>query len=308
MMVSKGALSQLQRTVFWMMFALNCYIAASSFLLSSTATIVFAVSIGLFWGTGRLPWRFLAVLMAVLGFFNAGKGEMRDRYWRQSEYEVIPQFAFAEMPGYYQQWAVASYEALTGAEDTRVRASLDTFGSVATTKKSGQSLFDRINNLQNILYVIDCMESDHRTPLGGGTYSLIPPLLVPRILWPNKPRSHEGQVLLNVHFGRQDLNSTFQTYVAWGLHAEAYGNYGPLTGNLVLGAVIGLFFAWIERLIARKLLLSLEGFLGFTLFLGMANSFEMVASVLVTSVFQSLFPVFLASWPFVERVVPKHSE
>jgi uncharacterized membrane-anchored protein len=74
-----------------------------------------------------------------------------------------------------------------------------------------------------------------------------------------------------------------------------------------VGACIGVFFAWIEKLVAHKLLLSIEGFLSFTLFLGMANSFEMVASVLITSIFQSLFPVILASMPFVEWVTPRRS-
>lgn len=305
MMAGKGGFSRLQRIVFWLMFALNCYIAASSFLLSSTTTLVFSTFIGLFWGTGRVPWRFLALLLGVLAFFNAGKTEMRERYWRQNEYEVIPQFAFGEMPSHYHEWIIASYEAATGAEDTRSRASRHTFAADANTTKSGQSLLDRVNNLQNILYVIESMEADHCPPLGGATYSLIPPLLVPRILWPEKPRSHEGQVLLNVHFGRQDLGSTFQTYVAWGLQAEAYGNFGPVTGNILIGLVAGWLLAWIEKFIARKLLLSMEGFLGFTLLLGMANSFEMVASVLVTSIFQSFFPVIIASRPFVQLMVPK---
>lgn len=308
MMVGKGSLSRLQRVIFWVMFALNCYISASGFLLSTTTTVVFSVLIGLFWGTGRVPWRFLTLVIGLLAFFNAGKTEMRERYWRQTASDRSPQIAFTEMLSVYHEWTITSYEALSGAEDTRHRASAHSLTTAGAATKSGQSLFDRINNLQNILFVIASMERDQRPPLDGATYSLIPPLLLPRILWPDKPRTHEGQVLLNVHFGRQDLNSTFQTYVAWGLQAEAYGNFGPLKGNILLGLVIGLLFAGVERYISRKLLLSMEGFLGFTLFLGMANSYEMVASVLVTSIFQSFFPVLIASRPFVERIVPQPPE
>ena len=147
------------------------------------------------------------------------------------------------------------------------------------------------------------METAHIAPLYGATYELIPPLLVPRIFWPDKPRAHEGQVRLNVHFGRQDLDATFQTYIAWGLLPEAYGNFGAKAGAIFLGFGLGLLFAWLENFTARKLLLSLEGFIAFTLLLDMAGSFEMVASVLVTTVFQSVVLLIVASVPFVERMV-----
>ena len=66
--------------------------------------------------------------------------------------------------------------------------------------------------------------------------------------------------------------------------------------------LLGLGLAWVERKTARKLVLSLEGFLLFTFFLGMTNSFEMVGSVLATSVFQGAVTVFMAAYPFVARV------
>ena len=133
-------------------------------------------------------------------------------------------------------------------------------------------------------------------------------MLIPRIFWPEKPRTHEGQILLNVHFGRQELDSTFQTYIAWGLLAEAYGNFGAILGNLVLGVFLGICCAWLENFTARKLLLSLEGFISFTLLLGIMGSFEMVASVLVTSTFQSVMVLAAASIPFVERTSLRRPE
>ena len=123
------------------------------------------------------------------------------------------------------------------------------------------------------------------------------------ILWPDKPRSHEGQVLLNVHFGRQDLSSTFETYIAWGLLPEAFGNFGPVAGSAALGAFLGLFFACIDRVTARKLLVSMEGFLSLTLMISLMNSFEMVASVFITSTFQAFVVVVVSSAPFVRKVL-----
>ncbi|MBI5771155.1 MAG: hypothetical protein HZA93_25495 [Verrucomicrobia bacterium] len=301
MLVGKAGCPPAQRAVFWVLFTLQCLISASAFLLSSTIMLVFSVMIGLFWGGGRIPWRYILVVLSVVSFFNLGKFTMRERYWRTDTGEqIVPSFPLADMPAIYVEWFEASVAGFGGSPEPA-----DRFLAASERKSKGQSLGDRINNLQNLLYVIDVMENKHVPPLHGATYLVIPPLLLPRVIWPDKPRSHEGQIMLNVHFGRQDLVSTHKTYVAWGLLPEAYGNFGPLAGAIVLGLCLGLFCSWVERLTARKLLLSMEGFLGFTLFLGMANSFEMVASVLVTSIFQALVPVVLASKPFTERITPR---
>lgn len=300
MLVGKGLLGPTAQLLFWSLLAFQCFVTASSFLLSSTMTLIFSVLIGLFWGSGRVPWRFLFVVLVLLSFLNLGKFDMRARYWEMADgTQNIPQFTLAEMPVHYAEWIEASVGAIN-AESANAQNTL--VGQ--DNQREGQSMADRVNNLQNLLFVMDAIGPGQIKPLGGATYSLIPPLLVPRIIWPTKPRTHEGQILLNVHFGRQDLQSTFKTFIAWGLLPEAYGNFGPVAGALVVGACIGLFFAWIEKLVARKLLLSMEGFLSFTLFLGMANSFEMVSSVLITSIFQSLFPVIIASKPFVELTTP----
>ena len=71
---------------------------------------------------------------------------------------------------------------------------------------------------------------------------------------------------------------------------------------------MGLFFAWVEMFTARKLLLSLEGFISFTILLGLMGAFEMVASVLVTSIFQSVVVLVIACSPFVERTVLRRPE
>ena len=304
MMLGRNEVSRYQRLMFWVCLSAQCFIVASDFLLSSIVTIIFAAIIGLFWGSGKVPWRFVIVTFTILSFLNVGKFVMRERYWGENGVDRAPQFSLTEMPAHYSEWITSSFDVLTQSAPEKARANFNGFGQTPDTAPTKQTLLERINNLQNLLYVIDVMESRHIKPLDGATYTLIPPLLVPRILWPNKPRTHEGQILLNVHFGRQDLNSTFETYIAWGLLPEAYGNFGPRVGGIVLGAFLGFSFAWLERFLARKLLLSMEGFLAFTVFLGMANSYEMVASVLVTSVFQACIPIVLASAPFVERIIP----
>ncbi len=292
MFVGSRSVSAVGQFVFWALLVGDCFISASGFLLSATTALVASVMIGLFWSSGRMPWRYLVVVVSVLSFLNLGKFTMREQYWTPEGDQ--PQVGLGEMPRHYAEWIQASYETIAPAGP----------GGIARDdhekRTKGQSLLERVNNLQNLLFVIDAIDAGHIAPLRGATYTLIPPLLMPRILWPDKPRTHEGQILLNIHFGRQELDSTLQTYIAWGLLAEAYGNFGPVAGTLVLGAFLGFCFAWLESFTARKLLISLEGFIAFTILLGIMGSFEMVASVLITSVFQSVMVLIIASVPFVE--------
>jgi hypothetical protein len=291
----RGA-SFLGKAVFWGLLVVNGMISASEFLLYGVAANLITVAIGFFWSSGRVPWRYLIISMLSLSFLNTGKTTMRERYWG-NDYEPGAQETFGRLPTLYAEWIQVSYDAILENQVTQVL-------SPSESKSQGnknQTLLDRIDNLQNMLFVIDAIKTEHVTLLHGATYSLIPPLLVPRILWPDKPRSHEGQVMLNVHFGRQDLYSTFATYIAWGLLAEAYGNFGPVMGAIFIGTLLGFSFAWIENYTARKLFLSMEGFLSLSLLMNLMNSFEMVASVLVTAIFQSFVIVVAASAPFVRR-------
>lgn len=296
--VGSGDLAWSQRLLFWGLLVLNFAIGASGFLLSSGTTMVAAVLIGLFWSTGKIPWRYVVVVVSVLAFLSVGKITMRGRYWQLDEDEPQKVSSFAQMPALYLEWCEASIEALGISDSSPAPGSPQ-----AKEAQNHQTLFDRINNLQNLIFVIDAVRDQNISPLGGQTYALIPPLLVPRIMWPGeKPRAHEGQVILNVHFGRQDLGSTYTTYVAWGLLPEAYGNFGPFAGSIGFGVFLGVLFAWMENFTARKLLLSLEGFVSFIILLGFANSFEMVASVLVTMIWQSVIPIALVSLPFLRRM------
>ena len=301
MFVGTRDIAMTGRLLFWALLAGNCFINAAAFLLSTTTGLLAAVLIGLFWSSGKMPWKYVIIVGLILSFLNLGKATMRERYWNPTD-DQVPQFTLTQMPQHYMEWIQASYDSIAPGEPRGTL--LD--GGVEHPK--AQSLLERVNNLQNLLFVIDAMDAGQVPALHGETYSLIPPLLVPRIFWPSKPRAHEGQILLNVHFGRQDLEATFQTYIAWGLLPEAYGNFGPKTGAIALGIFLGLFFAWVENFTARKLLLSLEGFISFTILLGLMGSFEMVASVLVTSIFQSVVVLVIACFPFVERMVLRRPE
>lgn len=302
MLVGSRALTMTGQIAFWALMTVNCLLSASSLLLSAAAVVVFAVWIGLFWGTGRIPWRFTLITLVAISFFNTGKYAMRGRYWETAEEENRATFDLLQLPSFYAEWSRASFQSFISSDNEPDDAIAGRRGTTERARVTELSLLDRLNNLQNILYVVHAVQEENIPTLGGKTYVIIPPLLVPRVLWPGKPRTHEGQVLLNVHYGRQrDVESTFKTYVAWGLLAEAYGNFGAIKGTLILGLVLGLCFAWAENFTALKPLLSTEGFVAFVVFSGLANSYEMVSSVLVTAIFQSTIPVIVAASPFVRR-------
>ena len=294
--VGSGEIERSFKIFFWSAFAIQCIVSAASLLLSSTIIYIASVMIGLFWSSGRFPWKFVVITIAVLSFFNLSKHEMRMQYWNPNTGEMR-NYSITNLPTIYTDWFNASTTMMfEPREETRAE------------REARQSLADRVNNLSNLLFIIDAVEHQHIDLLNGATYAIIPPLLIPRYFWPEKPRAHEGQVMLNVHFGRQDLHSTFTTYIAWGLVPEAYGNYGPFMGSIILGLFLGGFMAVVERMTQNKALLSLEGFALFALFLGMATSYEMVASVLVTSVFQSIVSICMAVAPFVDRTVHRREK
>jgi hypothetical protein len=64
-----------------------------------------------------------------------------------------------------------------------------------------------------------------------------------------------------------------------------------------------MLIAWFENATVTKPVISLEGLLSLTVFTNLAVSYEMVSSVLITSLFQSLIIITLACLPFVERSV-----
>ena len=271
--------------VFWLLFALAFVLLTASILLSSASGLVIACAMGLGFRRRRIPWEFMAVMLALVGFLNQGKFVMRDRYWSQTSGQAS--LTLNQLPGFYADWAETSVAAM--ANNWWTDASLPNLN-----EKEGQSMVERLDNFRNLTFIVDILQRQTMTPIYGKSYTLIPSLLIPRYFWPDKPRTHEGQILLNLHYGRQnDVEETYNTYVAWGLLPEAVGNFGCVGGAIFLGLLAGFICGWLETWSARKQLLSVEGLVAFALLAQLAVSYEMVASVLVTATFQMLVAVVI---------------
>ena len=272
------------RVLFWLLFWTEFLLSVRDTLMSSGMTLVIGLVVGLAIGRRRLPWGFLMVAAAIVAFLNFGKFPMREKYTPDTAGRTLE-----NLPSFYLEWVNESLRLLNLKQLGEDKVNILGEG------EEGQWMFMRVDNLQNLLFVVDAIESGGVEPLWGKSYWSIPKLVVPRLLWPDKPRTHEGQVLLNLYYGRQaNVEETERTCVAWGLLPEAVGNFGVVWGPIGFGLVAGLICGVIEVWSVKKRLLSLEGFLCLAFLMQLAGSFEMVASVFVTSTFQLICAVTMA--------------
>ena len=95
-----------------------------------------------------------------------------------------------------------------------------------------------MNTERSAAIVID-WTPDRQPYLYGETYGYVLPQLVPRLVWPDKPRSHVATYRLSIYYGLQDEDATESTTIAFGMLTEAYANFG-LIGAILLGLFWGV--------------------------------------------------------------------
>jgi hypothetical protein len=242
-------------------------IASMTGLLLVNVLAKFAVAVlGLTLGERRFRIVPVAVVLALLVPLHYGKHRMRDAYWYRSDAESTS-LAPAQYPDFFAQWVQYSIENITTPDAGGRAASFSTRAS-----------------LVQLFLLARERQREGAPALNGASYAIIPSLLLPRALVPDKPASHEGTYLLNIHYGLQRREDTRTTTIGWGLFNEAFGNFG-YTGiaglALFLGAVLGGYARWTQRVpeLSARFLLAV-------LVLMMASQTEFSAGVLVSSLFQ----------------------
>jgi hypothetical protein len=204
---------------------------------------------------------------------------MRDRYWGEAEQGAVAPTAY---PKFFLEWLLASWDELGAPE-----------------KEEKTSLLERASLMQLLLY--EQTLSNTVPFMDGETYVIVPQLMIPRILYPNRPTTHEGTYRLNIHYGFQTKEQTETTTLGFGLLNEAYANFG-LVGMALLAIVLGLYYGTVEHWAVSSPLLSARG-----LFAIVVASFsfqtEFAAGVYAAALFQSLIALFLLC-VFIMRLRP----
>lgn len=260
--------------LFLLLLCLSMLSSAVSLMLVGALSVGALAVVGFTIGRRRIPWMALLLTLPVITFLNYGKSEMREKYWGEGEGIGFTQPW--DYPGQFLEWGMLSYEHITRRQASGGEEGED------------KSLTSRASLIQ--LLLLAQKETSRGTPfLYGETYIIIPQLLVPRFILPDKPWSHEGTYILNIHFGIQTREEVTATTIGWGLLNEAFANFGLLgcaALAVVLGAVFGKAACWSYGvpLLSFRFLFSI-------LLMSFAYQSEFSASVFVTALFQSTMPL-----------------
>lgn len=272
------------KSVLLVMFALLAILASGATLILLGAVMVFLlVLIGYTIGSKKLPWK-----IALIGFFffntlHLGKADMREAYrWNEGDFVVQP----AQYATLYGDWFRHAMEVRTYKSDPY------------SGQEETHSLLQRVS-LMHMLLIVQERSPEYVPYLKGKTYTIIPELMIPRVLHPNKPRSHEGTYILSIHYGLQSYLSTLHTTIGWGLLNESYANFGPL-GIVLLALVLGIFYGKVTQYSINCHLLSARVLFAI-LVLRFSIQTEFTAGVFVTALLQPTVALAVFTFFFMTK-------
>jgi hypothetical protein len=187
----------------------------------------------------RIPWIGLGIAFALLSVLHAGKLEIRKKYWMPQS-QSLQESSVVQVPGLMTDWLVA--------------------GTVALTTGSAESDVLERASLLHMLLLVQRATPTYVPYLEGGTYALLPSMLTPRFIEPDKTVGAAGLNLLSIRYGLQVAESTANTTIGWGLIAEGYANFGYVA-VLLVGALLGALCGILMRLSVRARPVSLAMFI-----------------------------------------------
>ncbi|MFM6175516.1 MAG: hypothetical protein ACKPB4_25845 [Sphaerospermopsis kisseleviana] len=263
--------------------ALTTLFSAAGLLMASAIVPVAMLMLGYAFGSGKVPWKTVLIILAVASVLHPGKFTMRNVVWGGERGPTtllgMPQF-YAEWIGYgLQQLGISKADYRDPEQD-----------EVST-------LFERSGNIHMLLRV-QKMSPNEVPFLNGLTYEPIPRLLVPRFIDDQKGISHAGNVLLSVNYGLQTVEDTRGTSIGWGLVPEAYANFGYV-GIAGLALALALFYSLVTNLTVGVPMTSLRFVLGL-LIMAAATTADTMA-IFVTTQFQGVAGVTVASFFLMRR-------
>ena len=260
-------------------------LALSNLLLVGGLMYCLAAFLGYVITARRIPWLGLGIAFVILVILHAGKFEIRKTYWAQDVSEG-QEISVARIPSMMVDWFAAGMDALWsgGAES---------------------DVFERAS-LLHMLVLVQRTTPDFIPYLEGETYALLPSMLVPRFLGPEKTLSQAGLNLLSIRYGLQTMESIARTTIGWGLVSEAYANFG-YWAVIVVGALFGAICGALMRLSIGAPPNSLPMFTTIAATLVLLNV-EADLSYLLTTLAQTLAAILIvAALPYLLRAIAASS-
>jgi len=273
--------AELRGSSWWVALAglgLAIVVSWSSLYLIGGLMFLLATAVGYVTTRGRIPWLTVGLAIVLISILHAGKEAMRNRYWQQDGGE---QTSLVRLPQLAVEW---------------FRSGLESLG----TPTKGRSAIDRASLMQ-ILLKVQYLTPAYIDYLRGETYALLPAMLVPRFVDPEKLKSQAGMDLLNIRYGILSAEGVEKTAVGWGLIAESYANFG-LLGVIGIGLVIGAASGALGQWSARGSAVSVSTLVSVAMMVGLIN-LEQDFAGLVTSLLQSIAAIFV--FVAVLRLFPK---
>ena len=264
---AEGVLSARLKVLCSILFALGAMITWSSLYLYPSMFVIAMFFIGYMISARRVPVALVAAVFSVFVVLQAGKSTMRGFY--QDELAVT---SILEMPAFVAEWVGEGILGLATQAD-----------------QEAVQLGDRIG-LMHMLLRAQTMTPSQVDFLNGETYSLIPRLMIPRFLDPDKPIAHAGLIMLNVRYGLLVLEEVDQTSIGWGMLPEAYANFGDI-GVIGLGVLVGALFAAVTLWTSGAPALSGRAMFGVMMLLTSFN-LEADTAVFLTTLVQGAVAIF----------------
>lgn len=227
-----------------------------------------------------VPWKYIALTVGLLLFFQVGKTAYRDAFWERETDATLAQRVTFWVNASASQWFDSERSSDTG-----------------TGELASQTL-ERASLLVQVAHVIEITPS--MVPFQyGSTYSYMAVTWIPRFLWPEKPSMSDANRFYQIAYGLSDRHTVQSTSISVGCLAEAYINfgwYGVIAIMFLVGVLLGVF----ERTFFT------EGANGYFLAMGLALmpvflSIESQFAQYFSGVVQQFFLMLLAFLPIAKR-------
>lgn len=285
--LGQNELSRWQAGLFLSLLLLYMMTSAVGLLLIGAASTFLVATLAFIIGRRRVPIVAILIVVTCLFLLHYGKSEMRSRYWAIG----IPTMQAWDYPAWYSEWA---------------NYGLESFGRSEEESEPGDeevSLLER-SSVIHMLLLAQSKSPETIPYMMGKTYAILPQVIVPRALNPDKIRTTEGTHLISIHYGLQTYEQTLNTSISWGLLAESYANFG-LIGVGGLALIFGWAYGKVGQWTINAPILSAQSLYSI-LFVTFALQTEWTAGVYVAALFQSSVVVGVIVFCFMrkQRVFP----